>query len=347
MKKIFSILGIFLAGSIFTIGVLRFIPTARADDSCIIDNNDLSLIYNLAFHRSPDSGADGYVGQNLDFTLVQLLASPENTYYSAVYNSVKTLEADQRDGDALFQINSIYGNISSAINNVSIWANPSSTVPLIYPISTSMNTASTTATTASASIVTTTTTPNTTTTIPATAATPTAVVSSIPQPCSLAEGNVICFTAGTGTLSSGVNELAKINISLWTSQDATLSQIPLTITNNGFTTIAANSLMIANDDYNLTSIFDNPEISPGATANINVTLPSTNVSSIPYSGDTFEIYLDAYFLPRDEPINDRFSISTKLTDPSDFQYEFDNNPNVVLDGTSLTDFPTNTVTISQ
>lgn len=146
MKNIFFAIGMFLLGFTFC-SLVKIIPV-KADDSCAISQNDLNLIYNLAFHRNPDSGAQGYVGQGLDFTLNQLSQSPENTYYSSVYSAVKTLETDQRAGSASFQIGSLYDNISNAIQEVSNWANPDSSVSPIYMVHSSVT--STSATTASA-----------------------------------------------------------------------------------------------------------------------------------------------------------------------------------------------------
>lgn len=134
MKKTFLVLGGFITGFILAIGVLGFIPASHADSSCTINQNELNLIYNLAFHRQPDSGANGYVGQGLDFSLNQLLGSPENQYYSEVYNSVKELEGAERSSSSISSsaINTYYSDISQSLQNLEKWANPNVDLTPIY-----------------------------------------------------------------------------------------------------------------------------------------------------------------------------------------------------------------------
>ena len=52
----------------------------------------LEAIYQLTFKRPPDEGAEGYIGQELEFVLTELLKSPEHRAYAKLYAAGKEIE---------------------------------------------------------------------------------------------------------------------------------------------------------------------------------------------------------------------------------------------------------------
>lgn len=64
----------------------------------MVDQNILNLIYQAVFHRAPDAGAQGYIGQPVDVVLNALISSKEFTEYTPIVQEVKKLENDIRSG---------------------------------------------------------------------------------------------------------------------------------------------------------------------------------------------------------------------------------------------------------
>jgi len=78
----------------YTLEAITGISNQPNQQNMIVDATLLQKLYNLAFKREPDSGAMGFIGQDLIQVIDTLLASDENKYYSKLYAAAKEIEQE-------------------------------------------------------------------------------------------------------------------------------------------------------------------------------------------------------------------------------------------------------------
>jgi len=99
-------------------------PIASAQNTCQVNQEQLTKIYDGIFHRPLDAGALSYVNHGLDFVLDQLSDSQEHIMYSGAFNAIKALENARREpGDITTNDKDDYVDIiDSALSHVDEWA---------------------------------------------------------------------------------------------------------------------------------------------------------------------------------------------------------------------------------
>jgi len=114
------LLGGFLIGTV----LMYKNPIASAQNTCQVNQEQLTKIYDGIFHRPLDADALGYVNHGLDFVLDQLSGSQEHTMYSGAFNAVKALENARREpGDITTADENDYLDIvDSALSHINEWA---------------------------------------------------------------------------------------------------------------------------------------------------------------------------------------------------------------------------------
>jgi len=117
-------IGLLLGGFLLGAALTYKNPTASAQDSCTITEEQLTEIYDAIFHRPLDAGALGYVNHGLDFVLGELSRSREHAMYSGLFAATKALENARREsGDITTSDENDYLDIvDSALSHINEWA---------------------------------------------------------------------------------------------------------------------------------------------------------------------------------------------------------------------------------
>lgn len=83
-----------LAGNL---GSFQQAKAQEGEGECTVTQERLQKIYDVAFHRPTDQGADVHVGKSLEQVLTDISSSEEQEKYSAMYKATKALEEKQRE----------------------------------------------------------------------------------------------------------------------------------------------------------------------------------------------------------------------------------------------------------
>ncbi len=98
--------------------------TASAQEACVVDNDVLTKLYNVIFHRPLDAGANFHLNKPLDTVLNTLANSDEHRQYTGVFKAVKALEEARRAPGQITATNHArYKNIiDSSLSTVAAWS---------------------------------------------------------------------------------------------------------------------------------------------------------------------------------------------------------------------------------
>ncbi len=101
-----------------------FGESAKAENSCTVDEEILTELYESIFHRSLDANALGHVGQDVNTLLESIQASEEHMQYTGLFKAMKALEEAKRlPGDLAEEEEEQYKDIiDSALSTVGSWA---------------------------------------------------------------------------------------------------------------------------------------------------------------------------------------------------------------------------------
>ncbi len=114
----------FVGGFLFGAVLMHQGQVASAQNTCQVNQEQLTKMYEVMFHRPLDDQALGYVNYGLDFVLDELSDSQEHIMYSGVFKATKALENAQREsGEMTTTEKDAYIDIvDSALSHVNEWA---------------------------------------------------------------------------------------------------------------------------------------------------------------------------------------------------------------------------------
>lgn len=108
--------GIILSGSLG--------KTASAENSCLVDEDTLTELYEAIFHRPLDAGAYSHMNRELNMVLNTIQASEEHLQYTAMFKAMKAYEEGKRaPGEISEQEKAQYKNIIDlSLSTINAWA---------------------------------------------------------------------------------------------------------------------------------------------------------------------------------------------------------------------------------
>ena len=90
-------IGFLIVGFLLGAGLTHKNPVASAQNTCPINEGQLTKIYNAVFHRPLDAGAHGYINHDLGLVLDEISKSQEHIMYSGLFTAAKALENARRE----------------------------------------------------------------------------------------------------------------------------------------------------------------------------------------------------------------------------------------------------------
>ncbi len=126
-KKLFYLSFAIFAGIGLLAGLIisgSFGESARAENSCTVDEEILTELYESIFHRPIDANAQAHIGQDINTLLDSIQASEEHTQYTGLFKAMKALEEAKRlPGELAEEEEEQYKDIiNSALSTVDSWA---------------------------------------------------------------------------------------------------------------------------------------------------------------------------------------------------------------------------------
>ncbi len=117
-------MGFFVGGFLFGAALMYQGKTVSAQDTCQVNQEQMTKMYEAMFHRPLDDQALSYVDYGLDFILDELTGSQEHIMYSGMFKATKALENARREsGDMTAAEEDDYLDIvDSALSHVDKWA---------------------------------------------------------------------------------------------------------------------------------------------------------------------------------------------------------------------------------
>ena len=98
--------------------------TANAENSCLVDEDTLTELYESIFHRPLDAGAYSHMNRELNMVLNTIQASEEHVQYTAMFKAMKAYEEGKRaPGEISEQEKNQYKNIIDlSLSTINVWA---------------------------------------------------------------------------------------------------------------------------------------------------------------------------------------------------------------------------------
>ncbi len=117
----FVIMGLGFVGGSYLTGNTE---TASAQVACTVDQDTLTKLYDVVFHRPLDAGASFHLGKPLGTVLDSFATSPEHDQYTGLFMAMKALEEARRaPADVSSENMSKYKNIIDlALSIIMNWA---------------------------------------------------------------------------------------------------------------------------------------------------------------------------------------------------------------------------------